>query len=65
MGADYIAQMDCDFSHPPDKLVEKMAKAPDYDVVIGSRYVKGGSLDTEWGWSASCSPGGPTGFTSP
>ncbi len=50
MGADYIAQMDCDFSHPPDKLVEMMAKAPDYDVVIGSRYVKGGSLDTEWGW---------------
>lgn len=49
-GADYIAQLDCDFSHPPDKLVEMVAKAADYDVVIGSRYIKGGSLDTEWGF---------------
>lgn len=51
-GADYIAQMDCDFSHPPARLPEMIAKAqePEIDVVIGSRYVKGGSLDTQWGW---------------
>ncbi len=49
-GADLIVQMDCDFSHPPDKLPEMVARAADYDVVTGSRYVKGGSLDTEWGW---------------
>lgn len=51
MGADLIAQMDCDFSHPPDKLVPMVEKAADYDLVVGSRYVKGGSLDTEWGWN--------------
>ena len=50
LGADQIAQMDCDFSHPVDKLPGMIAKAAEYDVVIGSRYVKGGSLDTEWGW---------------
>jgi dolichol-phosphate mannosyltransferase len=49
-GADRIVQMDCDFSHPVDKLPEMVSKAAEYDVVIGSRYVKGGSLDTEWGW---------------
>ncbi|MBN2469528.1 MAG: polyprenol monophosphomannose synthase [Anaerolineae bacterium] len=51
-GADYIVQMDCDFSHPPEKLPEMLAKAqePGVDLVIGSRYVKGGSLDSEWGW---------------
>lgn len=50
MGADKIIQMDCDFSHPPDKLPEMVALADEYDVVVGSRYAKGGSLDTEWGW---------------
>jgi len=50
MDANLIVQMDCDFSHPVDKLPEMVAKAAQYDVVIGSRYVKGGSLDTEWGW---------------
>lgn len=51
-GADFVVQMDCDFSHPPDKLPEMLAKAqePGIDVVIGSRYIKGGSLDSEWGW---------------
>ncbi|GAB4574955.1 MAG: polyprenol monophosphomannose synthase [Anaerolineae bacterium] len=50
--AEYIVQMDCDFSHPPDKLPEMIARAqePGVDVVIGSRYVRGGSLDSEWGW---------------
>ncbi len=49
MGADYMVQMDCDFSHPPEKLPEMVARAAEYDVVIGSRYVKGGSLDPQWG----------------
>jgi dolichol-phosphate mannosyltransferase len=45
---DAIAQMDADFSHPPEKLVE-MANALDQgDLVIGSRYVAGGSLDHNW-----------------
>lgn len=48
-GAEYIAQMDCDFSHNPLKLVElvKTAEAGS-DLVIGSRYVAGGQLDETW-----------------
>lgn len=47
-GADYIGQMDADFSHPIDKIPEMVEKAADYDWVIGSRYVKGGKLDESW-----------------
>lgn len=46
-----IAQMDADFSHPPEKLVEMDRALADADVVIGSRYIEGGSLDHDWpGW---------------
>ena len=46
--ADVIGQMDADFSHPPEKLIE-MAKALDEaDIAEGSRYVPGGSLDEKW-----------------
>lgn len=49
LGADYVVQMDCDFSHDP-KYVPVMVKAADAgaDMVLGSRYVKGGSVDREW-----------------
>lgn len=47
-GADVVGQMDADFSHPIDKLPEMMALLPDCDFVIGSRYIKGGSLDERW-----------------
>ena len=43
-----IAQMDADFSHPPEKLVEMDRALADADVVIGSRYIEGGSLDHDW-----------------
>lgn len=47
-GAEAICQMDADFSHPPEKIVE-MAKALETcDMVIGSRYVAGGKLDENW-----------------
>ena len=45
---DAIVQMDADFSHPPEKIVEFAAAMPDCDVVFGSRYVPGGSLDHDW-----------------
>ena len=45
---DYIVQMDADFSHPPEKLIEMIAAAGNVDIVIGSRYTKGGSLDENW-----------------
>lgn len=47
-GADAVAQMDADFSHPPKKLPELFAAAQSYDVVLGSRYVAGGELSRSW-----------------
>jgi dolichol-phosphate mannosyltransferase len=43
-----IAQMDCDFSHPPEALVRMADALADCDVVVGSRYVAGGGLDDRW-----------------
>ena len=48
MGAEYIIQMDCDFSHQPKYIPQMLAAIKDHDVVIGSRYVKGGSVDESW-----------------
>jgi glycosyltransferase involved in cell wall biosynthesis len=42
-GASFIITMDADFSHPPEKIPELVAKAQQgFDLVIGSRYVPGG-----------------------
>lgn len=49
-GSDYIIQMDADFSHPIDQLPVLLGLIPNYDVVVGSRYVQGGRLDERWGW---------------
>jgi dolichol-phosphate mannosyltransferase len=41
----FIYEMDCDFSHNPDDLVRLyQACEQGYDLAIGSRYVKGGSV---------------------
>lgn len=48
LGAERVVQMDADLSHPPEKLVELIETGRDYDLVIGSRYVPGGSLDRDW-----------------
>jgi len=48
LGAEAIAQMDADFSHAPEKLVEMAAALEGVDAVIGSRYVPGGQLDERW-----------------
>lgn len=43
-GYDHIFEMDCDFSHNPTDLVRLLqALEKDADMVIGSRYVKGGN----------------------
>ncbi|MBN2499132.1 MAG: polyprenol monophosphomannose synthase [Anaerolineales bacterium] len=49
-GADVVGQMDSDFSHPVEKLIEmdEHLEQGDCDVVIGSRYVSGGSVDLNW-----------------
>jgi dolichol-phosphate mannosyltransferase len=49
-GFTYIIQMDADFSHPPEFVSQMLSLIPDYDVVVGSRYVKGGRLDERWAW---------------
>ena len=48
LGSDAVVQMDADFSHDPAVLPEMMKRIASCDVVIGSRYVKGGSLDERW-----------------
>ena len=48
MGADAVVQMDADFSHDPSVLTEMARRIESCDVVIGSRYVKGGSLAQRW-----------------
>lgn len=48
-GADVIIQMDADFSHPPNVIPHMVEQLKTYDVVIGSRYVPGGSTDKRWG----------------
>lgn len=45
LGADRIVQMDCDFSHDPKDVPRLVTE--DADLVIGSRYVKGGATP---GW---------------
>jgi dolichol-phosphate mannosyltransferase len=47
-GAEAVAQMDADFSHPPEKLVELLRVLRDCDVALGSRYVPGGKVDERW-----------------
>lgn len=47
-GAEIVGQMDADFSHPIDKIPLMIAELADHDMVIGSRYVPGGSLDERW-----------------
>jgi len=43
-GADYILEMDADFSHDPAMLPIFLEKIKDYDLVIGSRYLNGVSV---------------------
>ncbi len=47
-GADAVMQMDSDFSHDPAKISEMMQALKSCDLVIGSRYVPGGSVDDQW-----------------
>src|SRR5690606_26360653 len=46
--ADYIIQMDCDFSHQPKYIPSMIEAAARHDLVLGSRYVKGGGVDESW-----------------
>ena len=51
-----IVQMDADFSHDPSVLMDMVKLLESCDVVLGSRYVKGGSVDEHWSfWRKSLS----------
>ena len=47
-GADSICQMDADFSHDPAAIPDLLSTLENADVVLGSRYVEGGSIEN---WS--------------
>lgn len=47
--AEVIFEFDADFSHDPNKIPELLKKIDDgADLVLGSRYVKGGSIPENW-----------------
>ena len=48
--ADVVFEMDADFSHKPEDVARLLREVEaGADFVIGSRYVKGGSIPKEWG----------------
>ncbi|MBV9122634.1 MAG: polyprenol monophosphomannose synthase [Planctomycetes bacterium] len=47
---DYLINLDADFSHPPRFLPALRNGMKRYDVMIGSRYIKGGGT-VNWPWS--------------
>jgi dolichol-phosphate mannosyltransferase len=47
-GADLVLEMDADLSHDPADVPRLIAAAADADLVLGSRYVEGGSIPN-WG----------------
>jgi dolichol-phosphate mannosyltransferase len=47
-GAELVIEMDADFSHDPRYLGDLLAAAETADVVLGSRYVRGGGTEN-WG----------------
>jgi len=47
-GAELVLEIDCDFSHDPEDVPRLIAAAKDADLVLGSRYVRGGGTEN-WG----------------
>ena len=47
-GAEFIFEMDADFSHDPAYVPQLLAAAQSADLVLGSRYVQGGGV-SNWG----------------
>lgn len=48
LNADYIIQMDADFSHQPKYILDLLKAVETHDLVIASRFVRGGSVDENW-----------------
>jgi dolichol-phosphate mannosyltransferase len=47
-GAEFVLEMDCDFSHDPADVPRLIAAAGNADLVLGSRYAPGGGT-ANWG----------------
>lgn len=49
--ADIVFEFDADLSHDPQKIPIMLNEVEhNYDLVLGSRYIKGGSIPANWGW---------------
>jgi dolichol-phosphate mannosyltransferase len=49
--AEYVIQMDSDFSHSPPHILEMLQEIKEADLVVGSRFVAGGRVDEHWSFS--------------
>lgn len=51
-GAEFVVQMDSDLSHRPEYLPQMLGTllSADAEVVIGSRYIAGASVGSDWPW---------------
>lgn len=50
LGADIVFEMDADLSHDPNDIPRFLSEIlKGYDLVIGSRYIPGGSIPQNWG----------------
>ncbi len=48
--ADIVFEFDADLSHNPNKIKPMLKKLSEgFDMVLGSRYIKGGSIPSDWG----------------
>jgi dolichol-phosphate mannosyltransferase len=47
-GAEAVLQMDADLSHQPSRIPDMLQALEGADLVLGSRYAPGGSLDFDW-----------------
>lgn len=50
MHADIVIEFDADLSHQPKYLLPMLDEIKAVDVVLGSRYIAGGSIPSDWGW---------------
>lgn len=46
--ADWLMEFDGDFQHPPESIQSLVNEIDNYDYILGSRYIKGGSIPKEW-----------------
>src|SRR5579859_6006771 len=50
LDAEVVFEFDADLSHDPQKIPDFLRKIDEgYDMVLGSRYIKGGGIPKDWG----------------